>query len=100
MHPKRSQVASIVPPRATEMKVLEPRARIRLKRLALDCALAAAFSSSETYALKKGIVISTVDVVRKLPSASVNNSGLLKVGDNFLYEILNPLPTLMFTCKI
>lgn len=57
MVPKSNHVASIVPPRITEIKVLEPRASRRLRILAPDWVLAVAFSSSERTTLKKGIVI-------------------------------------------
>ena len=79
MQPKSSQVASIVPPKITEIKVLDPKVNSNVKRLALDWDLAAAFSPSETTERKNGISFETSSFIKGFPSESVNNSGLLNV---------------------
>ena len=79
IQPKRSQVASIVPPKINEIKVLDARVSSKDKRLALDCAWAAAFSESERTERKNGISFETFSSVKELPSESVNSSGVLKV---------------------
>ena len=53
--PSNNHVASIVPPRATVIKVLVTNVSRTVKILALDWALAAAFSFSDNTLRKKGI---------------------------------------------
>ena len=79
IQPKRSQVASIVPPKTTEMKTLDPNVSKSVTRLALDWAWAAAFCSSEMTERKKGISLETSSVPKTFPSESVKSSGELKV---------------------
>ncbi len=79
MHPNSSQVASIVPPKTTEINILEPIERSRVIRLILDWAIAAALSSSEITTLKNGICLITKSVLNLFPSASTKINLLLKV---------------------
>ena len=79
IQPKRSQVASIVPPKTTEINTLDPNVNNSVIKLALDWAWAAAFCSSEMTERKNGISFETSLVLKAFPSESVKSSGELKV---------------------
>ena len=77
MQPKSNQVASTVPPKTTEMKILEPKVSSKVSRLALDWVLAVAFSSSEITAKKNGTLLEATWVLKLFPSTSVKIEGFL-----------------------